>query len=409
MLPDAPDIGTLFANLIWRIIDKGDNSVTAYPYHIFLPSQDIVNDFVSELDITFHPDLFGILNSDTPPPVSWFKAFSMVLPPTGVWGVYFLLFEKDDDSDKPILYIGSGTGTGSSAGVRNRLNQHITSSKHAVPTRIAQAYRDGYKLVNLGLLATCAMPSAGLECTAIEAVFTWLFWALDRYDKSFGFPERIIWTSSILPWRGACSHNSLRETKGELFLTDEQLEKGRKYVEARNKQRHAEWVKANPERWKASQLATKERAFALKKHYCDICDLAVHTPAELTRHLLSKRHADVKARGKTGGWPACKICGGPSFANESSFKSHQKGEKHRKNLAAARNTYEQSTDEPNTAEPNTAEQSTTAKNTATNKTTWLDNYLAQNTTAKSTAAPNTAPKKKTWLDNYLAKHAQDKE
>lgn len=54
------------------------------------------------------------------------------------------------------------------------------------------------------------VPRLRLLFIALEAVFTWVFWALPKPDNNYGFPKSVTWDRSTLAWKGASSHNPLR-------------------------------------------------------------------------------------------------------------------------------------------------------------------------------------------------------
>lgn len=118
MLLDAPDVGTLFDRLAERVVST-DHFINPLWRTVF-PSHDVFTKLASDMNISYHADLYDILNSDAPPPVSWFNSFGMVEPESNIWGVYFLLLEKPNEF--PILYFGSRTSI--IDGVRRRIREH---------------------------------------------------------------------------------------------------------------------------------------------------------------------------------------------------------------------------------------------------------------------------------------------
>lgn len=337
MLPDAPDIFTLIVCLTWLAVTFERNGI-ALIYHQILTSKDVVTDMLTHLDMTFHPDLFAILHADTPPPVSWFKAFGIEsFPVKGLWGIYFLLLEKP--GAVPFLYIGSRTSSVLS-GVRHRLQSHFTTGPH--PARVQKAYDDGYKLTSFGLLASCNKPTAGdvprtrILLVAVEAVSTWLLWTLPEYTKGHNFPPRAIWTTSELPWHGASTHNPLIiGVKGDFGVTKEQLEEAQALAAAKRQASHRAWIKANPEKMAKFRKDFVKKRKKAKLHWCDVCKIAFPAAVLLQTHLKTDRHKENARNGGLKVYPhACDVCEHRSFRLTVQLRRHKETKSHKDNVKA---------------------------------------------------------------------------
>lgn len=207
MLLDAEDVDTLFVLLIWATINTPAHINTLFRQ--VLTSKDAIAAITGYADISFHNNVFQVLNSDTAPPIEWLKSFPQTLPANDLFGVYFLLFEKPES--KPIMYVGSRTSQ--SRGLAGRIQSHLNANISNMPSLVKVAYDTGYTLTHHGVFASCPTPQPAdtpvlrLLLIALETAFTFVFWALPNRTTHYGLPDK-----SILPWDISTRRETRRET-----------------------------------------------------------------------------------------------------------------------------------------------------------------------------------------------------
>ena len=222
-----------------------------------------------------------------------------------------------------MIYIGSGTSA--THGVSQRLGNY--DSHTLVPSRITKVLSEGYTIVHKGLLCSAPIPSATMLpvlrvlFVALEAVFTFVFWALSaKTDYGYGMVHICPWARDTLKYDGLCSHSALtKRPASNLSLSPAELEA--QALESaqqlsKNVRRCREKAKSkDPAEYKAKAIehrkkfvdnhadATKEiekrsiaKAVEEKRHYCDICDHAFYKGAALKKHLAGPMHAAKAAR-----------------------------------------------------------------------------------------------------------------
>lgn len=110
------------------------------------------------------------------------------------------------------------------------------------------ALEDGYEVTHRGLLAWCSQPPPGkvprfrLLFYAIEATFSFYFWAMKRKDIDYGIGACCPWPLGVFTYNGLCSHNALRDMiRGQFNLTTEQLEALSALAKERPKEQDKLW------------------------------------------------------------------------------------------------------------------------------------------------------------------------
>ncbi|KAI9878454.1 MAG: Aconitate hydratase mitochondrial [Pleopsidium flavum] len=224
-----------------------------------LSSYIVVEQLLSSASLTFAPGLFETLQASTPPTVSYFKGL-----PTDYkkrWAVYLLVLENR--GSRSMIYIGSDTDAKS--GVSARLGQYDKD-----------ALEDGYTIVHKGLLSSTSIPSAAMVpilrvlFTALEATFTFVFWALlSKTNYGYGMADICPWARDTLEYDGLCSHSALTELPaGDHSLSAEELEaQALEIAQRRNENVHRCREKAksdNPAEYRAK--FNKNRRTYLDKH-----------------------------------------------------------------------------------------------------------------------------------------------
>ncbi|TKX20438.1 C2H2 type zinc finger domain-containing protein 10 [Elsinoe australis] len=295
----APELMTFFH---WTCLTDLPNY--KHPNHARLfPDKDALSALYAEPSLEFAPGLLEALQSDTPPPLSWFENLPSSCP-KNKWGWYVVPMRKD--GCEPRAYWGSGTKT--DGGVGNRMKVYA-EEKGLLPQRVRESLDEGYEITHIGLLGTVDIPGPALApalevfCLGVEAVFTWLFWGL--WSKTTGYGAgtgACLWPVDTLEYGGLCTHSAFIEPGCKRHdLTAEELEaaaqviKGRKLVAAAARGRRYRKRKADvdPEfyanRWTAS----------VKKHAgeyrCETCNITFCSKEAMTKHLASDSAAELHA------------------------------------------------------------------------------------------------------------------
>lgn len=306
MALDAVTLLQLVVLLTWTCLNTFNGRQKHPLFTKVLSSQVILEELLSSASMVFAPGLLQVLQSSTPPTVSYLKSL-----PTNfkkLWGIYLLVLEKP--GHRPKIYIGSGTDAKS--GVSARLATY--DSGVLKPMYVGRALQDGYVIVHKGLLCWTSLPSAAMVPVlrvlflALEATFTGVFQAMRCK------------TEGPFEYDGLCTHSALSEAPlGDHNLSAEELEAHAAEFIQRRKQYYKEWrektknddadsyhakkreerriyLQRHPGAQKETDRRCKEKAVAEKRHYCSICDHAFIKKAKLTKHLAGPRHAAKAAR-----------------------------------------------------------------------------------------------------------------
>jgi hypothetical protein len=173
------------------------------------------------------------------------------------------------------------------------------------------------------LLCWTSIPSAGavpilrLVFVALEATFTFVFWAIKcKTEFGYGMADMCAWARDNLEYDGCCSHNHLSESPiGDLGLSPEQLEAqalelsenrlayikewwqnktngpdGAAYKAQVNKARRV-YTKKVPKQIRAIEKRHKAKNIKLQKFHCITCDKSFPDKTKLNRHLKTDTHA----------------------------------------------------------------------------------------------------------------------
>lgn len=187
----------------------------------------------------------------------------------------------------------------------------------------------------------------------MEAVFTFIFWALNR-PLSYSLDAVCPWDVSALPWDGICTHSPLSEgVYGQFDWTAEQLIEQAFAMQLHRADHYREWrrqvrasdvdgwlaykraeraayVLRNPDQAKASEQKCKEKAVETLRHYCEICDHAFNRRPKLTQHLYGPMHAErvlLAAIGETKAYH-CKFCN-RGYTRRPEFIRHVSTDEHK--------------------------------------------------------------------------------
>lgn len=187
------------------------------------PSKAALDTVILSVPFTFAPGLFDVLTSDALPTIEWLKAlpFNWAYQ----WAVYLVVLEKP--GCKPKIYMGKSTNA--AEGCRSRFRNY--KRLDALPMFVERALEKGYVITRLRLLCTTPIPPVHLRprvsalFLALEAMFSFVFWAMVSKSSEYGYGGRAIcpWNPDDFPWHGTCGHCSLVEAVTGLELSEEEL------------------------------------------------------------------------------------------------------------------------------------------------------------------------------------------
>jgi len=248
---------------------------------------------------------------------------------------------------------------------------------------VAAALEEGYEISHKALVCWAPIPPPAkipifrLLFLALEASFTYAFWAVN--DVRFGRDMMHIcpWDVATLPYDGLCTHSALREgLRGGLDLTAEQHEASAmeqaaifrqlKAVNATNyhyKQmatNYDEYISAAKERSYKSRMLNpgqhaesaqllRERNKEEKRYYCEPCDHAAGSRWDYDNHMESKAH-DRTVNGFENAEFKCWPCR-RHFSHISNFRRHSRTPYHQEKMKQLDPT----TPGPSVAQPNVVE------------------------------------------------------
>lgn len=115
-------------------------------FAVLFAIRDVYDSVILSSPLSFVAGLDGILCSDSPPSLEFFRCLPAP-PALLVWGIYAFLLEKV--GAQALLYIGSGTNT--DKGIKIRLNQYFHGSG-SFSIFMTQAIEAGYHISHKGLL-----------------------------------------------------------------------------------------------------------------------------------------------------------------------------------------------------------------------------------------------------------------
>jgi hypothetical protein len=228
-----------------------------------------------------------------------------------------------------------------------------------------QALKEGYKITHKGLLAWCPLPAAvdvariRLLFVAMEAAFSFYFWAMQSRDKDYGMGVCCPWSRDAFSYHGLCSHNSLLEAvHGNFDLTPEQIEalaavakektrlsnsSQRKRMreldlegyQARKRKDDATYRKNSADKKRNNETRFQAKAKDEQRFYCDTCGVACVKQWELERHNRSRRHKLAVERAANGRLRFhCTVCNS-GFTHQCHLDRHNQGQRHQEKVAKA--------------------------------------------------------------------------
>lgn len=196
---------------------------------------------------------------------------------------------------------------------------------------------------------------------AMEATFSFMFWAMYSKTKDYGMSECCPWPRKSFSYGGLCSHSSLAEgVHGQFDLSVEQLEsmaaEHREQTRLRRKEYNSNYhrnyiqtqhgkatrrrgqqiyKKNNPSKVKANRDTSAAKVKSSGKYFCATCNVYCSKPWELERHNKSRRHLTRVKKTKAGRIKYhCALCG-YSRMRPCELERHQAGKIHKAKAAAA--------------------------------------------------------------------------
>jgi hypothetical protein len=314
----------------------------------------------SDVELLFPSGLGAMLKGQTAPTIQWFK--SLPTGPTAGFIVYVLVLTKH--GCRPKIYIGSGTSARWGGTQRFKDYDRWT----LLPSLVKAALEDGYVIAHKGLLAwTPSIPSERLApktrllFLALEATFTYNFWALRTYKADYGMGHMCLWPRSDLEYDGLCTHCCLYEGIHRKFdLSDEQLEdikavRYQKYLVGKREWHHKQMAYNYPDyrdykneiqiKYRAENPEVLEREYARNRllhdqvreaqtYYCDTCDTSYGEERSYNDHVKTPIHKRLLTCDRTS--PLfCHYCTYP-YEDERGFKRHVTSKRHITGVAKAK-------------------------------------------------------------------------
>lgn len=384
--PDDVDTEDFVLSLTFECLSDTPKSMKNPLFSSHVKKYTDVQQLASDIELLFPPGLGTMLKGNIPPSVAWFK--TLPTGPAPGFIVYLLVLTKR--GCRPKIYIGSGTNARSGGDTRLEDYDNWT----VLPSLVKAALDDGYIIAHKGLLAwTPTLPRPGLAprtrllFLALEATFTYNFWAMRAYKKDYGMGHMCLWPRLDLEYDGLCTRCCLYEGIRRNFdLSDEQLEevaalrtenlrkrqafntnKWRKEFRERDPEGFRAWTAAsksdyhyrqmaynydeyatkrveshreyranNPDKYEAEKKAVTascRAARANKEHFCATCNIPFGEARHLADHLTTPSHNLVANCDRTS--PLfCVFCT-YLYSDKKAFKNHLKSQRHIGKVAAA--------------------------------------------------------------------------
>ncbi|KAI7323033.1 hypothetical protein KC315_g8626 [Hortaea werneckii] len=359
----ADTILQLVCLITWTVVSGTPLEKKHEAFAQVLPSLLVLEAVASSASFFFAPGLYEVLQSASSPTLAFFKGLPSDLSWSNAqlrdrWVVYAIVLEKPDR--RPRVYIG--TATQKDYGSRSRM-QHYDNA-YLLPRWVAHALKEGFEITHKGFICWIPRPTADmvpvrrLLFKALEASFTFYFWAMKSRYFDWGMEDISPWDRHNLEYDGLCSHSSLYEdVLADFDLTPEQLiaqaadrEAKRLKLKAENAtNHHFKQMETNYDEYIGEAIGRKMKSRALNPHldqiaertredrirdekrfYCALCDEAFTRQSILDTHLASPKHERMKEY-DTAKYK-CTTCKKP-LSSQQKLNEHNKGVKHRAMVA----------------------------------------------------------------------------
>lgn len=310
-----------------------------------MTSEIVALELLKLASLTFAPGLFEVLQPATPPTIDFFKGLPSVTSGTW-WGVYVLVLEKS--RRRPKIYIGSGTKARDS--IRSRMNQYEKGV--CLPQHVETALKQGYEITHTGLLCWAPKPASSnhldvqMIIIAIEATFSFFFWAMCSRTKDYLMSHACTWNIKSFTYDGCCGHSSLKEGFSNADFTAEEVEAKVSQIAENTRVNMRTWLKNNQDKSRATIERSRSKALASKKYRCEPCNKTFDRRLNLEQHYKSPKHktringtvsAIVASRDKhrIAKTYYCATCD-RAFGCNSSLVKHNKSDRHLLKVTAAK-------------------------------------------------------------------------
>lgn len=340
----AQTILDLVLLLVWQALTITPDRIKHPIFDVVLFAREELERYLRSMPWEFAPGLLDVLQAATSPTLDFFKTLPGAV--TKTWAMYLLVMEKRGCRFR--VYVGSGTNA--VGGVKSRFNDYVT--RNMLPRYVESSLDEGFTITHKGIICSTPIPSAALVpfirvlFLALECAFTFAFWAIrSKSEFGYGMVSLCPWDRNTLSYDGLCSHSPLIESfASDWGLSPEELETIRAEMERRRAQavrdhrerarakdldaylskardQRAVFVANNPEKVKAADKRTKEKARQEERFKCDTCDHPFKSNAHLQRHLRGPQHKRkvAEANGKKRHY--CAICDHP-FTRAGDLSRH---------------------------------------------------------------------------------------
>ena len=333
--------------LLWSVLSLIPAKLKNPIFDMILTTQEVLEQLMLDSQLAFAPGLLDAIQSEEPPPISFFKGLPTCSTDEKLWGVYLLVLEKE--GCRPKIYVGSGTEA--TYGIRRRLHDYDDIiSTSPISQHIQTALKDEFIITHKGMLCWTLLPGPltryqlRVFILLAETAFSIVFWSMHSKSNDYGMPKHLCpWQMDALYFDGCCTHAAIIEgVLGEnLGLTPEQiLTKEADLLQRQSDMKKATYYGAKErdfDAWKAvrrryeakrdhaeklaSMYKSKAKAKAEWRFACETCGLPFETRTLLNFHNLTKRHLD-KVRGITPKPPKCPEYDVWAKANKAAKKHH---------------------------------------------------------------------------------------
>jgi hypothetical protein len=356
---EAATLLQLILLITWTVLSDTPANQKNTLFTQFFTSEAVFGEIAATASLVFAPNLLNVLRAAAPPTVQYFKTLPTEI--SNRWAIYLLVLEKS--GCRPRVYIGSGTNT--QGGIQARFHQY--DILYQLPKYVQIAVDEGYIIAHKGLLCWMTMPAPALQpmlrllFLALEATFSYVFWAMKTVTKGYGMAHICLRDREILDYDGLCSHCCLYEgIRGDFDLSAEQLEASAiqkketraekqtvhnsNYHHKQMETNHDEYLEEmaervrnhraqNPEKFRAQERANNARNKDIKKYFCKLCKVACQKKSDLDVHLETRSHKNRASNFATKPHK-CFPC---SWGTDrlSNMNDHRKSKRHLMNVAAS--------------------------------------------------------------------------
>lgn len=267
---DTSDVLTLVLSLLWQVLVAFPDYRKNLLFTMHYTSLAILTTLASKFLPEFAPGLLDVLRSPSAPDIDFFRNLPQLSKEDAgrAYGVYALVLEKV--GFLPGVYVGSAAN--SSGGVHSRWGTYRRLDRSTMPFYVQDYLEDGFEITHMGLLCWHVFPTSGdrpmarLLMVALEALFTYCFWAYNSTNSRF--QHLCCWPTESLPWVGLCSHSALIDpVVGNFNLTPRQAEEQARLRARTERARASEANRANRTKVKADPKKLEEQKAYMREYH----------------------------------------------------------------------------------------------------------------------------------------------